>query len=207
MQVYITHGFKACPQNHWFIWLKEKLAKNDIVTYIPAMPNTNAPSSKEWLITMQNEVKNIDENTFFIGHSLGCAATLNFLSSQPDSIRIGAILLVCGFYEPLPIYSQLNSFIQSNCDFDRICAICPNRLVLSARDDYIVPTSLSQNLAKNLKATFIQTHDGGHFMQDDGFREFPLLMHYLKYFLSNSLNENHVTREAKNQDERIAQIK
>ncbi|STQ86048.1 serine hydrolase family protein [Helicobacter muridarum] len=183
MQVYITHGFRAYPQKHWFMWLKEQLSKNGITTFIPAMPNADAPNSEEWLSTMQNIVKKIDESTIFIGHSLGCAAVLNFLSKQPNNIRINAIVLVSGFYELLPIYPQLNSFIQSNFDFGKVCNICSNRLVISARDDSIVPTSLSQTLAKNLQANFIQTQVGGHFMQDDGFREFPLLLHNLKFFL------------------------
>ncbi|WP_295697816.1 alpha/beta hydrolase [uncultured Helicobacter sp.] len=183
MQVYITHGFEAYPQKHWFMWLKNELAKKGISTTIPAMPNADNPAPNEWLATLQQEAQNINTHSYFIGHSLGCIATLNFLNTLPDSTRIGGTILISGFDTPLSIYPQLNAFIDGKLNYDKLCALTTNRLVISARNDTIVPSHLSHTLAQNLKATFVQTHTGGHFMQDDGFTSFPLLLHYLNYFL------------------------
>lgn len=47
--------------------------------------------------------------------------------------------------------------------------------MISARDDVIVPFSLSENLAELISADFIARDQGGHFMDIDGFRELPLV--------------------------------
>lgn len=47
-----------------------------------------------------------------------------------------------------------------------------NCVVISAKDDAIVPTNLSYKLAKSLDADFIQTQKGGHFMESEGYTDF-----------------------------------
>ncbi len=187
MQVYITHGYDAYPQKHWFMWLQDELAKQNIETFIPAMPNASNPNVQDWLATMQKEVKNIDTNTYFIGHSLGCITTLRFLYSLPKETKIGGMILISGFDKGLEILPQLNDFTNTKLDYAKLISLTPNRLVISARDDAIVPTNLSEILATNLKATFIQTDTGNHFMQDDGFKTFPLLKNQLEFFFAQML--------------------
>lgn len=186
MHIYITHGFEAYPQKHWFMWLKDTLAKKGIHTTIPAMPNAANPTPSEWIRTLQNEVTHIDTQSYFIGHSLGCIATLRFLQTLDREQKIGGIVLVSGFDSPLQIYPNLNEFTKEPLEYDKLISLSHNRLVISARDDCIVPTKLSANLAQNLQATFIQTHKGGHFMQDDGFQTFPLLAHLLEFYFFNT---------------------
>ncbi|RDU71267.1 serine hydrolase family protein [Helicobacter aurati] len=186
MQVYIVHGFEAYPQKHWFMWLRDELSKQHVSTYIPAMPNAANPIPEEWDSTLQSEVKNIDKNTYFIGHSLGCIATLRFLSILQERTQIGGIILVSGFDKSLDSLPQLNHFMNINLEYNKLCSLTAQRLVISARNDNIVPTQLSQILAQNLRATFIQTDTGGHFMQDDNFTSFPLLFHQLTFFFANN---------------------
>jgi len=70
-QVYIIHGYGASPANHWFPWLKEKLIADDNQVLVLHMPNSSDPKKEEWLETLANKIKNLDNNTYFVTHSLG----------------------------------------------------------------------------------------------------------------------------------------
>ena len=70
---------------------------------------------------------------------------------------------------------ELSLFVKSPLQSRKIKQIVRHRAVISARDDVIVPFSLSQNLAELIGADFIARDKGGHFMDSDGFRELPLV--------------------------------
>ncbi|WP_267905728.1 alpha/beta hydrolase [Metabacillus niabensis] len=44
----------------------------------------------------------------------------------------------------------------------------------------MVPYQLSQNLSKQLDASFFSIEKGGHFLEDDGFMTFPFVYDVLK---------------------------
>ncbi|WP_460151553.1 RBBP9/YdeN family alpha/beta hydrolase, partial [Priestia megaterium] len=70
-QVYIIHGYGASPSNHWFPWLKEKLIADNHQVSVLHMPNSSDPKKEEWLKTLANKIKNLDNNAYFVAHSLG----------------------------------------------------------------------------------------------------------------------------------------
>ena len=66
--------------------------------------------------------------------------------------------------------------------FIKFCEILTHGLhpLISAKDDKVVPTWMSENLAKKLNAKFIQTPNGGHFMESEGFKDLPLVIEELE---------------------------
>lgn len=180
-QVYIVHGFGANSDKHWFKWLKTELEKDkNISVKLLNMPNSKNPNLQEWLNTLAKEASKIDENTYFVGHSLGCISILRYLDSKNLKSKVGGVFLVSGFYESLEILPQLDSFTKPPLDFARLDSKINSKFVFSARDDEIVPTTLSQNLAVKLKAIFIQIPTGKHFMDREGVKEMPLLRDILR---------------------------
>ncbi|TQR33166.1 serine hydrolase family protein [Campylobacter sp. MIT 99-7217] len=177
-EVYIVHGFDANPSKHWFSWLKDELEKEGAKVNVLTMPNPTDPKLSEWVKTLQKQIK-VGENTYIVGHSLGCITILRYLDKLKKNQKIGGVVLVSGFYEKLSILPQLDSFVNPTLDFEKVSKIAQERVVISSRDDMIVPTNLSSNLALKFKATFIQTELGKHFMQDDGFTSFPLVLSVL----------------------------
>lgn len=177
MRAYIVHGFDASPKKHWFEWLAGKLQEKGASVEILAMPNPQNPSLEEWINALQSNVK-LGDDTYLIGHSLGCITILQYL--QRIEAKIGGFILVSGFYEPLSILPQLDSFTNPHLNFSKLISISPNRVVIAAKDDEIVPIHLSENLATKLEAKFIQTPNGGHFMESDGYTEMPLVLENLE---------------------------
>lgn len=179
-QVFIVHGFGASPKSNWFLWLQKELQKQGVEAKILSLPNPNDPNLQEWKDTIKKEVQ-FNENSYLVGHSLGCISILQTLQDLKEGSKLAGIVLVSGFNESLPILPQLDSFTKPPLNWNKIINASKHRVVISARDDEIVPTQLSDNLAKNLQATFIQTQNGGHFMDKEGFTKMPLVLGILNY--------------------------
>lgn len=182
-QVCIIHGYDAHPNKHWFVDLSHWLGNFGHSTLIPAMPNPQNPNLLQWVQTIDTNIPNPNEHTYIIGHSLGCIASLRYVESLKDSIKLGGIILVSGFYKPLEHLSELDSFTNTPLDCQKIIHSIPKRIVIAACDDEIVPIHLSKDLANGLQAEFVEVQKGGHFMESDGFNTFPLIKQILQKIL------------------------
>lgn len=178
--VYITHGYDANGDKHWFPWLEKELAKLGVSCKRLTMPNPSHPTPEAWLAHHQAEIS-LNTETILIGHSLGCIATLNYLATQQQKIK-GAIF-VSGFYERLPNFPELNAF----ADFLANLTACkPEKsFVLAALNDPLVNHRLSENLAKFLNAEYLCLPTGGHFLDREGITELPQVLEWVKQLLKS----------------------
>lgn len=85
----------------WYPWLYSKISdeNNKIIRF--NMPNTENPKIEEWVSELDKQVNNLDENTYFIGHSIGCQTILRYLETK-NVDNIGGILFVAPWLDLLP---------------------------------------------------------------------------------------------------------
>ena len=62
------------------------------------MPDPAHPKIEEWVGKLKQEVKNPDEHTYFIGHSIGCQAILRYLETLPEKTKVGGVFCVAGWF-------------------------------------------------------------------------------------------------------------
>ncbi|RDU65109.1 alpha/beta hydrolase [Helicobacter sp. MIT 14-3879] len=179
-RIYLIHGFESSPNKHWFKWLKNTALNDNIEVTILEMPNSSNPKLSSWIEKMQNDIKSLDSEVYLIGHSLGGISILRFIETISVDSNIGGFILVSGFCEPLPELPILDEFTKEKLNVDKIKKIAKNRVIIAAKDDYIVPYYMSENLAKKIDAKFILLEKGGHFMQEDGVLELPILYNLIK---------------------------
>lgn len=182
--VYILHGLNSSPKKKWLVWLNNEVEKLGAKAYNLSLPNPSAPTQQEWLESMQSQVKILNENTYFVGHSLGTVAILQFLNTQ-NIDKIGGYILVSGFYESIKGKDLINEFTKIHINYKKLSDITQKKLVISARDDNVVPTSLSYNLAQNLNSDFFQTAHGRHFRGEQGWDKMPLVLTQLLRFFTD----------------------
>lgn len=175
VNVYVVHGYTSASSAEWFPWLKNKLTEIDISTTIFDMPNPNDPKVNEWDAYLDKNITECSESTILVGHSLGCITLLRYLEKQSDDRKIGGIILVSGFLEPITTLPILDPFIKQNLNTPKLIKMIEKRLVISSLDDSIVPYQLSCELAKQIDAKLITVENGGHFIGQEGFTEFPLV--------------------------------
>lgn len=181
--VYLIHGFTASSKANWFPWLKSEMENIELTLIVPNMPNTNDPHLLPWLQKMEEVAEEINNNTIFIGHSLGCIAALQFILKK--NIAIKGVILVSGFMDENPMEVQkegLSQFVDEPLDVERVKALIPNRVAITAIDDDIVPWAATKKLADRLGAQLIERSNGKHFIDRDGFVEFPEILDLIKIF-------------------------
>lgn len=71
---------------------------------------------------------------------------------------------------------DLNEFVKVKLNYKKLDKMIKHKIIISAKDDKVVPTWVSEKLAKKLNAKFVQTKYGGHFMESEGFKELPLVL-------------------------------
>lgn len=180
----IVHGFMASPANHWFTWLKARAEALGMEVVIPAMPDSAAPDAQRWQETLRQQVGQVDDRTFFVGHSLGCITALRYLSQRPDKERAGGIIMVSGFSEPVPTLPELDAFTAAPpVNLASLTGIA-HRAVIASLNDEIVAPEYSLRLSQRLVAPLYGLPDGGHFLDRDGFDMLPLAETLLKQFIT-----------------------
>jgi uncharacterized protein len=183
--IYVIHGYTSSNQAEWFPWLKEQFKNSPVKIDIPNMPDSGDPHLESWLEHLRKNVLHIDENTIFIGHSLGCVTALRYILEKDMKIK-GAIL-VSGFINENPMVEQtegLQEFVDGSLDIARIKSLIQSRVVITAKDDDIVPTEATQKLAKELDAKLIILSSGKHFIARDGYTDFPVLLNEIQKLIN-----------------------
>ncbi len=177
-RVVVVHGYTASSQANWFPHFKDMLLSDTVDVIIPDMPDSDSPRCDVWHKYIEDVIKETDENTILIGHSLGCITLLNYINTvRPNPVK--ALVLVSGFSENTPI-PELTEFVEPVLDYTFIKSAADNIISISAVDDDIVPYEYSKELAERLDSSFILLDSGKHFIERDGFTEFNLLIDKVK---------------------------
>lgn len=183
-KVYIVHGYKASAQDHWFPWLANQVRTAGHEAKIVALTDSEQPEFTVWQQDLQRDFQQLDENTIVVAHSLGCLSSLNFLSSHLMQTKIQAGIFVAGFVDTLPALPELSHFIQqAQLNESVLQTKIQTRLVFVSNNDPLVPPPLVIRLRHLLKAQIEEVVQAGHFMQQDGFSEFPQLWQKLEHLL------------------------
>lgn len=146
---------------------------------IIAMPTPQTPKLDEWLNQLAQAAKDMDSDTYFVAHSLGCITLLRFLLRQTSSQPIGGLVLVSGFAQSLPTLPILDEFVEKPLDYDQLIQLASRRTGIAAKDDPIVPYAFSKELMEHIEGDFFEVDKGGHFLEGDGFTALPIVFDVL----------------------------
>ncbi|MBS0878476.1 MULTISPECIES: alpha/beta fold hydrolase [unclassified Tatumella] len=185
-RLFIVHGFMAAPEHHWFPWLQQVAEQAGVVTEAPQLPESHSPQLSHWLESLESVVGEPDENTWLVGHSLGCITLLNYLNQRYPQAVTGGMILVSGFSEAVPGLEMLADFVRQPVDNHRIISNVRQRAVIASLNDTIVPAAFSLRLSQQLAAPFYGIPDSGHFLGREGVTELPLVASLLQQFWSQS---------------------
>lgn len=186
-RVFIIHGYGAKPSDNWFPWLKEELEKKGFEVFVPQMPDADNPTIGKWLPYLQEIVDKCDENTYFIGHSLGTITILKYLESLPSNQKAGGIVLVGGFSEAIG-FEKLSSFTKKPLDYERVKSSLSLRTqarginssgdgkllkeriaAIHSTDDKAVPYKFAEIIRDKLGAKLITLRGAGHINAKSGY--------------------------------------
>lgn len=178
-KVYLIHGWGGSNSSEgWFGWLKRELEAKDIELVIFPMPNTNNPKIEEWVGYMEEHVKDVDEETYFIGHSIGCQAILRYLEKLPEGKKVGGIIFIAGWFDLLEDCYESEEekeiaqpWINTPINLEKVKEHTNKILAIFSDNDDCVPLSDEKLFKEKLNATTIVKNNEGHFNETQSIPE------------------------------------
>lgn len=177
-RVFLVHGWDGGPDNHWFPRLSHNLVEHGFSVFAPAMPETSHPKIAKWVEELLRIVGTPDENTYFVGHSIGCQTILRFLEKLPVSQKVGGVVFVGGWFTLMNFETQeekdiAKPWLETPIDFEKVKKHTDKFVAVFSDDDEVVPLDNKELFEERLDAKTIVEHQKGHFCASDGVTELP----------------------------------
>ncbi len=185
-RIFIIHGWGGNSQSIWIPWLKGELEKKGFEVHALDMPDTEHPRMETWVPYLAEKVGDPDEETFLVGHSMGCQTIIRYLGGIDK--RIGGIVLVAGFVnikEESLVSSEekriMAPWTGTPIDWQKIRSnVKRSVFVLSDNDPYI-EVSNAEIFREKLGAKTLIIPKAGHFTA--GYTELHLALNELMKML------------------------
>lgn len=181
-RVFIIHGWDGYPEEGWFPWLKEELEKRGFEVIVPAMPEPEEPKIEIWVPFLTKLIGTPDQNTFFVGHSIGCQAIIRYLETLPENTKIGGAVFVAGWYDLRNLETKKEEriagpWVNTPRNDEKINKIMNGEVVaiFSDNDPWVIHEN-QNSWRKKVGAEIIVEHNKGHFSGSDGIKELPSLL-------------------------------
>ena len=183
-RVFIIYGWEGNPENCWFPWLKKELENKGFSVIVPSMPHPDAPEIKSWVGHLNSVAGEADENTYFVGHSIGCQTILRYIEQLPQEVKIGGIVCVAGFFRLLYLETEeekqlAKPWLETKIDFEKIKKHTNKIVAIFSDNDPDVDLGDKELFEKYLNAKTIVEHNKGHFSDDAGVKELPVVLEEL----------------------------
>lgn len=173
----IVHGWGGNPQEGWLPWLKEQLEQRGFSLEVPTMPETDTPKKELWVPHLAAVVGKPDEDTYLIGHSMGCQTILRYLESLPNGLQVGGVLLIAGFIELTGLTPEekpvWQAWLETPLDLAKVKTRSRAFTAIFSDNDGVVPLENKVVFERDLGATTIVLHNKGHFSGSDGISKLP----------------------------------
>ncbi len=180
-RVFIIHGWDGYPDEGWFPWLKKELEKNGFQVHIPAMPKPAEPQIDRWVSYLSTIVGAVNENTYFVGHSIGCQTILRYLESLPAHKKVGGAIFVAGWFTLMNLQTDnekriAQPWLEIPIDFDKVKSHTEKFFAFFSDNDDVVPKENKTLFKKRLGAKTLIEHNKGHFSGSDEVTELPKVL-------------------------------
>jgi len=177
-RVFIIHGWDGSPEEGCFPWLKSTLEKKGFVVENPSMPDPLEPKVEVWVNVLKEKVGMPDEQTYFVGHSMGAQTVLRYLESLDKKAKIGGSVFIAGWIKLTPAAYEdeedkeiAKPWLETPIDWRKVKSHTNNFVAIFSDNDSIVPVEDSQTFRTELGAKIIIEHGKGHFSGSDGIKK------------------------------------
>jgi hypothetical protein len=168
-RVFIIHGWGGRPDCGWFVWLKKELSSRGFKVHLLNMPNKETPKIKAWTNYLKKIVGKTDENTYFVGHSIGCQTIIRYLEKLPKNAKIGGVVFVAGFFTLTGLEDEekptAKPWLETPINTKKVKQHTKKFIALFSSNDPYVPLSNKNLFKKRLNAKIIIEKNKGHYIE------------------------------------------
>ena len=158
--------------------LKEKLKNSGEVISLN-MPNTEEPTISEWVNFLKESIGKANEQTHFIGHSIGCQTIMRFL--EQENTKVGNLYFVAPWFtlqslEDEESESTAKPWLETEIDLEKVKSSVNKIKVFLSKDDEFVEFEENRKKFVEMGAEIFVFEDKGHFTDEEGVIELPELV-------------------------------
>ncbi|HUT96097.1 MAG TPA: alpha/beta fold hydrolase [Candidatus Paceibacterota bacterium] len=182
-RVFIIHGWDGSPEEGWFPWLKKELETKGFNVIIPQLPRPEEPRINNWVQKLKEVVGIPDEQTYFIGHSMGCQTIARYLEMLSENIVVGGVVFVAGFFKRLigledndMVRDVVREWLETPLDLQKVKSHLKKSIAIFSDNDPYVSLDNKEEFADTLKSKIIIEHGEGHFSGSTGTTELPIVL-------------------------------
>ena len=178
-RVFIVHGWDGYPEEGWFPWLKKELEQKGFQVSVPQLPDPDTPRIDSWIPALASAVGIPDEQTYFVGYSIGCSTIVRYLETLPPDVRVGGVVFVAGFFKRLILEGEEESpaiaepWLKTAVDFQKVRSHLDKNVAIFSDNDPYVPLDNQDDFRDKLGSEIIIEHGKWHFNEGNGVMELP----------------------------------
>lgn len=182
--IVLIHGWASSSKGEWIPWLAGECEKLGYKVIAPDMPDPDVPDIGKWVGHLRSILKSVDENTYFVGHSVGCQTIMRYLAGQDQ--KAGGAILVAGWFTLINLEDEeaeeiARPWLETPIDFEKLRGVMPKSTAILSDNDPFVPLEENKKMfEEKLDSKVVIVHEAGHISAEDGFTEMPEVLNQLK---------------------------
>ena len=193
--VVIVHGWTGSARKEWLPWLADELRSRGYRVVVPNMPVAYVPIPSVWTAYLRHAVGRVDQDTYFVGHSVGCQAIMRMMARR--SRPCGGAVFVAGWFvagdflkklPPRSLFRRLDAALgplfrvfvrrwEMPFAYGRLRSNVPKSVAIFSANDWFVDADANIPLFRDrVGAETVVVPGTGHFTARDVYREFTMLL-------------------------------
>ncbi len=186
-KAFIIHCWSGNPSGSMYQWIKKKLEEKGYEVEIPEMPDTDNPSITLWVDQLEKVLKDIDDETILIGHSIGCQAIMRYLEKLPEKVKFGKVIFIAPWVhlnmkviraEGREAEDIAKPWLEIPIDFSKVKTHSDKFICFfSDNDKYMTLSGLSE-FELLLDAEIVLLNHRGHFDRESNVKDLPEIVDY-----------------------------
>lgn len=186
-RIFVVHQWGSGPTGDWYQSVKKELEKLNCQVEVLEMPNTDTPVINEWVNCLSNAVGQIDNQTFFIGHSIGCQTILRYMETIEKPV--GGSIFVAGWFNLENLESEeaeqiAKPWLTTPINLNKVKKVLPKSTLIISSNDWFGCFEENKQKFSELGSKIIVMPNAGHITREDGFTELPIAVEELKALVS-----------------------
>ncbi len=174
-----VHGWGGNPTSEpWTNYLRSECEKKGVEFIAPEMPDTQRPVIEKWIAKLKEVADGkIGEDTYLVGHSIGCQTIMRYLEKASDDLIVKGIVFVAPWISLVGLEEEEGSkeiakpWLETPIDFEKVKGKINELLAIFSTDDPYVPLSNMKLFERKLDAEIVVKNNEGHFNETESINE------------------------------------
>jgi len=165
----LIHGNGGCSAaDYWLPWLERELTALGLEVINRTFPDNIKARARVWLPHL--EALGADENTILIGHSSGAVAAMRYAETHR---LLGSILVGVCHSDLGDAFERASGYYDAKWQWQHIRDHQQWMAIFNSTDDPHIPIAEARFVAAELRCSYYEFTDRGHFVNQ---RDFPELV-------------------------------